>query len=107
MIKEGTSTANQIPSIADLQQSLSSLQVQDAQDAAIAHALPLSPPADPPTVPATTTSLLPEGPQPLPVSPSQVLPTPPSSLESSPIMPLTGRDADHMTTADPTGGLTL
>lgn len=102
MVTEGTSTANQIPSIADLQQSLSSLQVQDAQDAAITHALPLSPPADPPTLPGTTTSLLPEGPQPLPVSPSQVLPTPPSSLESSPIMPLTGRDADHMTTADTT-----
>ena len=90
----------------DLQQSLSSLQVQDAQEGTIMHTLPLSPPVESQTTPETTTPLLPDVSQPLPVSPSQVLPTPPPSSESSPMVPLSGRGTDHMTTAEATGGCT-
>ena len=89
-----------------LQQSLSSLQVQDAQEGTITHTLPLSPPGESQTLPETTTPLLPDTSQPLPVSPSQVLPTPPPSSESSPLVPLSGRETDHMTTAEATGGCT-
>lgn len=84
----------------DLQEGLSSLQIQDAQDAAITHALPLSPPGDPQTPPLLSH-------HPLPVSPSQILPTPPPSSESSPMMTLSEKDANHMTDVDTTGGLTL
>ena len=104
-VEADDSSTNEIPSITDLQQSLSSLQVQDTQDAAITHALPLSPPGD-----SQTSPLLPQGPlltHPQPVSPSQVLPTPPPSSETSPVVSLTGRGANHMTTADSTSELML
>ena len=98
--------SSQIPSVTALQESLSSLQVQDAQEGTIMHTLPLSPPGESQTLPETTTPLLPDTSQPLPVSPSQVLPTPPPSSESSPLVPLSGRETDHMTTAEATGGCT-
>ena len=106
MGEESNSSINQIPDITDLQQSLSSLQVQDTQDAAVMIAAPMSPLGDPPTLQETATSPLLSH-QPLPVSPSQVLPTPPPSSESSPLVLSTGKDTDHMTTTDIAGGLML
>lgn len=99
-------TTKQIPSVTELQQSLSSLQVQ-TPESAIMHSLPLSPPEDPEALPATTASLSPlhEGsllPNP-PVSPSAVLPTPPPSSESSPMMSTSGKTgANHVSSVENT-----
>ena len=101
------STTKQIPSVAELQQSLSSLQVQTSPESAIMHSLPLSPPEDPQALQATTASLSPlhEGsllPNP-PVSPSAVLPTPPPSSESSPMMSTSGKTgANHVSSVENT-----
>ena len=89
---EEVSSGNQIPNMTDLQEGLSSLQIQDT------HALPLSPPEDSQTSPLLSH-------HPPPVSPSQILPTPPPSSESSPMMSLSERDTNHMTNADVAGGL--
>ena len=101
------STTKQIPSVTELQQSLSSLQVQTSPESAIMHSLPLSPPEDPQALQATTASLSPlhEGsllPNP-PVSPSSVLPTPPPSSESSPMMSTSGKTgANHVSSVENT-----
>lgn len=94
-----SSSSQQIPSISDLQQSLSALQVQDgAQD----DASPLSPPSDsnltPPALTHHTTT----------VSPSQILPTPPPSLESSPMVSTVPEgDTEEVTDSSSTGELHL
>ena len=109
------SSTKQIPSVTELQQSLSSLQVQKSPESAIMHSLPLSPPEDPPALQATTASLSPlhEGsllPTPS-VSPSAILPTPPPSAESSPMMSTSGTTgANHVSSienAEEEGGLIL
>lgn len=101
------STKKQIPSVTELQQSLSSLQVQNSPESAIMHSLPLSPPEDPPALQTTTAPLSPlhEGsllPNPS-VSPSAVLPTPPPSSESSPMMLTSGKTgANHVSSVENT-----
>lgn len=84
----------------DLQQSLSSLQVQDAQGAQITPTLPLSPPGDAQTPPLLTN-------QPPVLSPSQVLPTPPPSIENSPIASSKDINAEITTNDDTAGELML
>ena len=109
------STTKQIPSVTELQQSLSALQVQKSPESAIMHSLPLSPPDEPQALQTTSASLSPlhEGsllPNPS-ISPSAVLPTPPPSNESSPIMSTSGKTgANHVSSvenAEEKGGLML
>ena len=94
-----SSSSQPIPSISDVEESLSALQVQDG---ALDGASPLSPPSDsnltPPALMHHTTT----------VSPSQILPTPPPSLESSPMVSTVHeKDTEEVTDSNSPGKLNL
>lgn len=109
MPQSDDSSTKQIPTIAEIQQSLSSLQVQDSPETAVMHSLPLSPPGDPHELQGTAAPLSPHHEDSLlthpPMSPLSVLPTPPPSSETSPMMCTTGKGGvNHVTSADNTKG---